>query len=869
MRRRMRMKKNSNWKRALALGLTLCMTVSMTACTNSQGGEADDGKGGKGGKGSASADPYANAQLAKEGVYHYKEIGLEAGEGGDLNIVAVRKDGDYLELLTSQYVWNDDYSGQKLNINRMKKDGTDVTTVDLILPDSEGNGESGEMPEGGDGPVTILDQTAPVPAGEPDETDNIGEDYIGDDDYIYDPGDYHYESSNYGQAVLSKNFVFVFQNHYIESYDNENDQYITEEDQALCCWDKEGNYLWKTPIDMKQYQNDDSYSYISSMIALDDETVGVLMAGDKNGMFTVSSDGTVSELKKANSDKDIFSNNAGYAATDDGKLIVSYYSDDWMKQYITVYDPKTGSLGQEYEVPAKARMNGFYSFAAGDKYDVLYSNNDGVYGFNFGDQDVTKVMDFVNSDLATYGLNNMVSIDQDNFIATYYDQVDYTNILCLFTYVKPEDVKDKKTLVLACVGTDSDVKTNVIRFNKESDEYRITIRDYYEVDENYDSSQSYTRLNNDMIAGNIPDILLVNSSIPMDSYVAKGLFANVDELIKNDEELSGLEFFDNVFEAYRVNGVLYQVIPKFTVNTCIAKKSLVGDRSTWTMDEVKQAASKLTGKKMLFGNDFNRDTFMNYMVMRFCGSDFVDLKSGQCKFDTKLFEDFLEYAKTLPAADEESGMDDDYWEEYWNNYYTQFRNNQTLMYQLSIGNISNMVQETKGMFGEEIAYIGFPTESDCGSYIEVYNSYAISSKSANQEGAWKFLRFFLTQEYQENKDYKYGYSNGLPILKSMVRSEIDKLKERPYWEDEDGTKNYYDYTMWTNGESITLDPFTQAEADQLYDFICSVTKPAYYDENVINIVTEEAGSFFAGSKPAKDVAAMIQNRVQLYVNENQ
>lgn len=847
------MRKSSKWKRALALGLAACLTLGMTACSDKEGDQGD-GKGGKGGK--VSADPYANAQLAREYVYGYKEIGLEAGEDGDLNIVAVRKEGDSLELLTSQYVWNDDYEGQLLSLNTMKKDGTDVKTVALALPKAENDGNGTTLPD--DGEMTIFDEPVEIDATEPTE------DYIGDN--VYDPGDYHYENTNYGQAVLTKKNVFVFKNHYIETYENE--QYVTTEDQALCCFDKEGNYLWETPVDMSKYQNDDTYSYVSSLLAVDDETIGILMGGDKSGLITVSADGTVSDLKKANSDKDIFSQSPTFAATDDGKLLISYYSEDWSKQFITTFDPKTGTLGTEYEVPAKARMNGFYNFAAGKNFDVLYSNNDGVYGFNLGDQDVTKVMDYVNSDLATYGLNNMISIDQDSFIATYYDQTDYTNVLCLFTYVKPEDVKEKKTLIMACVGMDSDVKSNVIRFNKESDEYRITIKDYFEVDENYDSSQSYTRLNNDIIAGNIPDLLVVNSSMPMDSYVQKGLFANVDELIKNDEELSKLDFFDNVFEAFRINDVLYQVVPKFTVNTCIAKKSIVGDRTSWTMEEVKQAASKLNGDKSLFGNDFNRDSFMSDMVMRYCGSDFVDLKTGKCNFETKLFEDLLEYAKTLPAGDEESGYDEEYWEKFWENYYTQYRDNKTLICQLSIGNVSNLVSDTKGMFGEEVAYIGFPTESDSGSFIEAYTSYAISAKSVNQDGAWKFLRFFLTEEYQKNEDYKYGYSYGLPILKSMVRSEIDKLKERPYWEDEDGQKQYYDYTMWMNGESVIVEPFTQAEADALYNLIASVSKPAYYDENVINIVSEEAGSYFSGSKSAKDVAAMIQNRVQLYVNEN-
>lgn len=36
----------------------------------------------------------------------------------------------------------------------------------------------------------------------------------------------------------------------------------------------------------------------------------------------------------------------------------------------------------------------------------------------------------------------------------------------------------------------------------------------------------------------MPDILVVDSNMSMDSYIAKGLVANVDDLIANDEELS-------------------------------------------------------------------------------------------------------------------------------------------------------------------------------------------------------------------------------------------------------------------------------------------------------------------------------------------
>lgn len=36
----------------------------------------------------------------------------------------------------------------------------------------------------------------------------------------------------------------------------------------------------------------------------------------------------------------------------------------------------------------------------------------------------------------------------------------------------------------------------------------------------------------------------------------------------------------------------------------------------------------------------------------------------------------------------------------------------------------------------------------------------------------------------------------------------------------------------------------------------------------INIITEEAAPYFAGQKNVNEVADIIQNRVQIYVNEN-
>ena len=833
------MKKLCNWKRILAMGLALVMTLSMAGCDNAKGKKKKKKKNGKGDK-----TVEADSSLAKQYVYHYQDLKLGDLDGKEINLNGARKTSDRVELVCTVYSYENG-EGQTVKLISMKHDGSDVKIIELERKDIVSEGSEGN---GGTAPMPIVYDGARV------------------EDDVYYPS--AYEGTSYYNFCLTEDAVYGLANHWKESYSDDYEDYSYENETYICAWNKtDGSMNFMTEIDMDQYQNEESYSYVSRMLSMGEGKLGIMMAGDNAGIITVDKDGNMSPIKKFDSSSEALSNDPYFAEKSDGTLFAAYYNQDWSKQYITTFDPKTGNLGQAYEVPAVARNNGFYNFSEGTTKDVMYTTNDGVYGFNLGETEVTKIMDYVNSDLATYNLNNMIAIDGTHFIAGYYDQTTYRQILAMFSYVKPEDIVDKKVLVYAGVYIDSDSKAAVIRFNKSNTEYRIAIDDYGRYNDGEDYTRPYTVLNNDIIAGKIPDILQLDGSMAVDSFISKGMFANIDDLIKNDAELSQNEYMDNVFEAFRVDGKLYRVVPSFYVSTWIGKKSLVGDRTGWTMAEVKEAASRLTGEKTIFGLGMTRSNFID-TVMNYCGADFVDVTTGKCNFDNQNFVNLLEYAKTLPEEENIDYTDEEYWQNYWKTYQSQYRENKSLLLECYIGDIYSMKYNIKGTIGEDVTYVGFPTEGSAGSYIDSYRSYAISSKSANIDGAWQYLRFFLTRDYQKNEDNKYGYHDGLPIFKDMIRESLKPLTERPYWEDENGEKQYYDDTYYINEQEIILEPFTQAEVDKLFNFICSVKTARYSDEDVRKIVSEEVEAFFNGSKSAQDTATMIQNRVQLYVNEN-
>ena len=77
-----------------------------------------------------------------------------------------------------------------------------------------------------------------------------------------------------------------------------------------------------------------------------------------------------------------------------------------------------------------------------------------------------------------------------------------------------------------------------------------------------------------------------------------------------------------------------------------------------------------------------------------------------------------------------------------------------------------------------------------------------------------------------------------------------------------------EYITWVGNEQVPLKNLTQEQVDRVIDFITSVNTTGYYNEDIVNIVIEEATPFFEGQKKAKDVASIIQGRIKPYVNEN-
>lgn len=864
------------WKRWLVSGAALAMAVGLCAC----------------GKKGSEADP----SLAKENVYRLQELELPKfyePNNGNVSFMASKHDREAgrVKLLIQVMDWSVEGRNYDFRLLSMNTDGSDLKMVSLDMPEQNtSNGGNAVVPE-----------TEGAPSEEPAESEAAPEEGTAADGARTAPAATEAAdlpataivNNQTGETVPLPEENQVWEDTYYSYFALKTDgtvcalQVYNREDMSdpenpvrtskssLISWGEDGSRLGEVSLGEM-----DEYTGIMSMMEGADGALYLIYQVNnedysKTDYYRMKIDaGGISGERQKLADESIplFLNNEQRIPREDGTLFVLFRDeDDWTKMFYTSYDVAADKVGEIKEFPSSITFSYNYNvMIPGLAHDLIYTSGYGIYCWDQGDTAGKPMLNYVNSDISLETLYSIVELSEQSFLGFYQEDWESGIKAGIFTYVKPEEIQDKKVLVLAGSSVDYSLKKRVIDYNRNNPDYRIVIKEYDNLNSYDDYTAGLNQLNSDIIAGNMPDIL-VNwnySALPVNNYVSKGLLADIDKLISQDEELSKKEFMQNAFDAYRVKEKLYSIVPDFEIYTVIAKKSLVGDRESWTMADMQQVLEQMGGETRAFGGDVTRGNFIN-MVMRYCGNQFVDPANGKCNFNTEDFISMMEYAKQLPADEGKGGSDtiaqDFDWEEYWQNYESQYRQNRTLLQEVNFWRFDSVATPINGNMGEAVSYVGFPTGSGNGSYVMSSVTYLLSAKSGNLGEAWNFMRYYLTDEAQENVGY-------FPVRKDIFYEKSKQaLKPRTYeWTDEKGETHVEEENLviWINGEEVPYDPLSQEQLDELIAFIESVRNPYYYNDEVMKIINEEIEGYFTGQKPAADVADIIQRRVRNYVDEN-
>ena len=533
----------------------------------------------------------------------------------------------------------------------------------------------------------------------------------------------------------------------------------------------------------------------------------------------------------------------------DGEIVTSSYNEDG--DVLRKIDSAKKAFGN----PIKMETSIYTMLDGLGDYDFFDQTGSGIDGINY-DGSRHAVLNWVGSNLNGQNVIRSVALPDGNFMVYYYDYnaegVEGENGLKLLKKVAPDQVKDKVGIVYGGIWISDELKTEAIKFNKSQNKYQIVIRDYG------NEEDPVSKLNADVLAGDIPDILDL-SSLDSDKLIAKGMMTDLYPLMEQDSEIKKDDFIDSVIKAMEIDGKLYYITPRFSLNVLVGSKKDIGDRDHLSVKDVMELEQKYPDAKAFSTMTSNVSILSTFLQSNY--DRFVDWNTGKCTFDSQEFIDILEYAATYPNEDDINYEESD-------DMVEDVRAHKLLFAEL--WNMSYLDKEMYDkLFDDQAAYIGYPSDQP-GIGFSPTMMMGISAKSPNKEAAWQFVRTLLTKEAISKNTGDTIWYDGFPIRKDSLETELKRVSATKKYTDEFGVEIEPVSAEWGFSDTLTvrIKPMDEKGCDAIREILSRVDHRQAYNSEIDNIISEETGAFFSKQKSAKDVAGIIQNRVSTYVNEN-
>lgn len=557
-------------------------------------------------------------------------------------------------------------------------------------------------------------------------------------------------------------------------------------------------------------------------------------------------------------------------------LLVGGYDANYTKQTFSIIEN-----GQVKPIDENGKMGDYvYQILGGSGSRIYYRLDNSICYYDCDTDEIGEEVNFLNSDIDYRNLNNLVYLGEGRMLMSTTDWSigRGKTTVSLLTKVPDEEIKEEVIVTVGTIYEDYDLVSAIMKYNKQGTGVRIALKSYnkYNNEEN-EWTGATTQLNNEIISGSLPDIVMLESSLPSQSYFQKGVFVDLNKYLDDEEKgIDKTKYYDNILSAGETNGKLYSIITNFMLGTLVAKSKYVGEEPGWTFDEMMNAIKNMPEGMEAFygmGREGILSSFLQYGM-----SGLVNWETGETKFDTPAFIEFIKYLATCP----EKGL----WEEYYDSMQgdeyiydeekereleekmnLRFWNDTCLFETTSVYSYTDQQYIYSQFASKDITFIGYPTDNEnaSGAVIVPMAEYAISSKSQVKDQAWDFIKFLLDSD---DDSWTLSISKEKTAeLKEQAKKQAEEMAKYGYytssyeWMKEMGySDDYLNYQMNAN---MPLDDEMINSVDELLE---SANVVARVDSELTDIINEELSGFFAGTKSAEETARVIAGRAKIMIS---
>ena len=379
------------------------------------------------------------------------------------------------------------------------------------------------------------------------------------------------------------------------------------------------------------------------------------------------------------------------------------------------------------------------------------------------------------------------------------------------------------------------------------------------------------KVSTEMMSGGGADVLSMDV-LPLHKYAESGSLENLDEYMLSDADFDRSAFRENVFDALKYRGNTWFLPASYSFEYFAYDNTLIGDdkfgiSSAFSTEQLFELAKTAhNGSTQLFNQPAYQEMAGSGMWRSLLEENylqFVDIENKKANFNDGTFAQLLnsvvEYSEQGYLPKSSGAPNANMMMQAGNNsgerFYFKANSAFTLMNQFTRNSGRRMNIATAGSVraidtDDDIAGICANTD---GSVPFTYEqAYGINSGSKNKQTAWAFIKFLLDEDMQMNTNLSPAFQ---PVRNSSRPQKAESMFTGAFMGQPGQPLD--------DNQKLALTEYTKT-VEALSDLISCYN---WNDTVVDDMISSEVKYFFDGSKTADEVAATLQNKVELYLSE--
>lgn len=510
--------------------------------------------------------------------------------------------------------------------------------------------------------------------------------------------------------------------------------------------------------------------------------------------------------------------------------------------------------------------SGNYSFlVAMDKDNTLYlACQDGLYQCTAGESPKQLLQGTLCSmGDPSNGKYGMLVEDGPVFLVLF------SSGLSRFTYDETMPATPDKELKVYSLKKDQTLQQAVSAYQKAHQDVFVKYEVGMSGENGLTAEDAIKALNTEIMAGNGPDVIMLDG-LPIESYLAKGMLADLSENLKAVEEKE--EFFDNITRVYEEDGKIYAIPTRFRIPLLMGNEEFVSniqDLSSLSavMEEMREKNPE--------GSILSAYTPEILLKMLAIASEPTWSKEdGNLQEET--VKEFLTQAKKI-YDNEISGISDSEKEEFLNSVRGSDDSSGTAeetaldiswsilnfltksQAQLAIGASQQVSLDFTNVISvprvkPEVVYK--PLSLQAENVFQAESIVGVSAKAAEPEMAREFVEMLLSYNVMSMQQEPY------PVNAASFDSFFDTDMEG------DGAFGSMGISK-DDGSVATLDLYWPNEEEQkgLEQMVRSLKTPYLPGSPIEQAILEAGVSVLEGNMSVDEGVAQIKQKIQLYLSE--